>query len=316
MRSRGWFRLLCLAAAVAAVLMLSAACGDNEDEGTATASPIHGAATGTPAATPKATGTPAATPKATGTPAGSPAAAVPELADSVLQVGSDIAYAPIEFFQEGTQNPEGLDIDLADALAAQMGVTTQFVNTGFDGIIGALNASRFDILMSAMTVTDERSLEIDFIPYFIAGTDILVPAGNPNNIQGLEDLSGLTAAVQIATIQVDQLTAANADLKAAGKPEINVLTFDQNPLAVEQLKVGRADAVLADSPVAANDARLSNGALEAVGLTIPPEPYGIGVRKESTQLKAAVESALQALIANGKYGQILKDWGLEGGAIE
>ena len=313
MRSGRWFRLFSLVAAVAVVAMLFAACGDDEEEGTSTATPAR---TGTAAATPKATGTAAATPKATGTPAGSPAAAVPELADSVLQVGSDIAYAPIEFFQEGTQNPEGLDIDLADALAAQMGVTTQFVNTGFDGIIGALNASRFDILMSAMTVTDERSLEIDFIPYFIAGTDILVPAGNPNNIQGLEDLSGLTAAVQIATIQVDQLTAANADLKAAGKPEINVLTFDQNPLAVEQLKVGRADAVLADSPVAANDARLSNGALEAVGLTIPPEPYGIGVRKESTQLKAAVESALQALIANGKYGQILKDWGLEGGAIE
>jgi len=85
---------------------------------------------------------------------------------------------------------------------------------------------------------------------------------------------------------------------------------------VEQLKVGRADAVLADSPVAANDARLSEGKLESVGLTIPPEPYGIGVRKESTALKAAIEDALQKLIANGKYAQILKDWGLEGGAIE
>ena len=316
MRSRGWFRLLCLAAAVAAVLMLSAACGDNEDEGTATASPIHGAATGTPAATPKATGTPAATPKATGTPAGSPAAAVPELADSVLQVGSDIAYAPIEFFQEGTQNPQGLDIDLADALAAEMGVTTTFVNTGFDGIIGALNASRFDILMSAMTVTDERSLEIDFIPYFNAGTDILVAAGNPKNIAGIEDLSGLTVGVQIATIQVDQLKAANDALKTANKPEINVLTFDQNPLAVEQLKVGRADAVIADSPVVANDALLSDGQLEAVGLAIEAAPYGIGVRKESTQLKAAVEGALQALIANGQYGQILDKWSLSGGAIE
>jgi polar amino acid transport system substrate-binding protein len=231
-------------------------------------------------------------------------------------VGSDIAYAPIEFFKEGTTTPQGLDIDLANALAEELGVTTVFVNTGFDGIIGALNASRFDILMSAMTVTDERSKEIDFVPYLIAGTDILVPAGNPKNIAGIEDLSGLTAAVQIATIQVDQLKAANDDLKAAGKPEITILTFDQNPLAVEQLKVGRADAVLADSPVAANDARLSEGKLESVGLTIPPEPYGIGVRKESTALKAAIEDALQALIDSGKYGDILKKWGLEGGAIE
>ena len=305
MRSGRWFWLLSLVAAVAVVGILFVACGDDdEEEGTATA--IHGAGTGTPAATAKATATPA----------GSPAATAPELQDSVLQVGSDIAYAPIEFFQEGTQTPQGLDIDLADALAAQLGVTTTFVNTGFDGIIGALNASRFDILMSAMTITDARSLEIDFIPYFNAGTDILVPAGNPKNITGIEDLSGLTVGVQIATIQVDQLKAANEDLKAGGNPEINVLTFDQNPLAVEQLKVGRADAVIADSPVVANDARLSNGQLEALGLAIEAAPYGIGVRKESTQLKAAVEGALQALIANGKYEQILKDWGLEGGAIE
>jgi len=297
MRSRRWFRLLWLVAAVAVVLMVFAACEDEEEE----------AATGTPAGT----GTAAA-----GTPAGSPGAAVPELSDGVLQVGSDIAYAPIEFFEEGTQNPKGLDIDLANALAEELGVTTEFVNTGFDGIIGALNASRFDILMSAMTVTDERSLEIDFVPYFIAGTDILVPAGNPKNIGAIEDLSGLTAAVQIATIQVDQLEAANADLKAAGKPEITVLTFDQNPLAVEQLRTGRADAVLADSPVAANDARLSDGELETVGLTIPPEPYGIGVRKESTELKAAVEDALQTLIDSGKYKEILETWSLTGGAIE
>ena len=297
MRSRRWFRLLWLVAAVAVVLMVFAACEDEEEE----------AAT----ATPPGTGTPAA-----GTPAGSPGAAVPELEDGVLQVGSDIAYAPIEFFEEGTQNPKGLDIDLANALAEELGVTTEFVNTGFDGIIGALNASRVDILMSAMTVTDERSQEIDFVPYFIAGTDILVKAGNPKNIAGIEDLSGLTAAVQIATIQVDQLEAANADLKAAGKPEITGLTFDQNPLAVEQLRTGRADAVLADSPVAANDARLSDGELESVGLTIPPEPYGIGVRKESTALKAAVEDALKALIDSGKYKEILETWSLAGGAIE
>ena len=118
--------------------------------------------------------------------------------------------------------------------------------------------------------------------------------------------------MQIATIQVDQLQAANDALKAAGKPEINVLTFDQNPLAVEQLRTGRADAVIADSPVVANDARLSEGKLEALGLTIEAAPYGIGVRKDSTELKAAIEEALQKLIANGKYEEILIEVGSRG----
>ena len=287
MHCRRWFRLASIVAVAAAVLVLFAACGGDEEE-------------------------------AEDTPTGSAtsAAKVAELQDGVLQVGSDISYAPIEFYEEGTQNAQGLDVDLANALAEELGVRAEFINTGFDGIIGALNVSRFDVLMSAMTVTEERQKEIDFIPYFAAGTDILVAEGNPKNIKTIEDLSGLTVGVQIGTIQVDQLKAANDTLKAAGKPEISVLTFDQNPLAVEQLRTGRADAVIADSPVVANEARLSDGKLEALGLAVEAAPYGIGVRKGSTELKAAIEGALQKLIANGKYKAILIEWGLEGGAID
>jgi polar amino acid transport system substrate-binding protein len=301
MHSRRWFNLLWLVAAVAVVSMVFVACGDDEDEGTAT---------------PAGTGTAAATAKATGTPAGSPAAAVPELEDGVLQAGSDIAYAPIEFFEEGTQNAVGLDIDLGNALAEELGVTAEFTNSVFDGLITSLSSERFDVIMSAMTVTEKREKEIDFIPYFSAGTDILVVAGNPKNIKSVEDLSGLTAAAESGTIQEQQLKTANDDLKAAGKSEINVLIFDQNPLAVEQLGIGRADAVLADSPVVANDARLSDGKLEALGLALESAPYGIGVRKDSPELKAALEGALQKVIASGKYDQILKDWGLESGSIQ
>jgi polar amino acid transport system substrate-binding protein len=294
MRFGRWFRLVWLAAAAAVLLMLFTACGGGEEkEGTATATPAR-----------------------TGTPAGTTAAGVPELQDGVLQVGSDIAYAPIEFFKEGTTTPEGLDIDLGNALAAELGVRTEFMNTGFDGIIGALNVSRFDVIMSAMTITEDRSKQIDFVPYLSAGTDILVAAGNPKNIKAIEDLSGLTAGAELGTIQVDQLKAANEQLKAAGKPEINVLTFDVNPLAVEQLRLGRVDAVLADSPVVANDASLSEGKMQALGLAIEAAPYGIGVRKGSTQLKAAIENALQKVQENGKYNEILTKWGLESGAID
>ncbi len=283
MRFERWFRLVCLVAAVAAVLMLFAACEDEEEEGTPTATPVAG---------------------------------VPELEDGVLQVGSDIAYAPMEFFEEGTTTPLGLDIDLGEALAEEMGARGEFINTGWDGIIGALKIERFDVIMSSMTITDERSKEIDFVPYFSAGTDILVAKGNPENIAGIEDLSGLTVAVQVGTIQVDQLNAANEDLKEAGKAEIDILIFDLNPLAVEQVRLGRADAVLADSPVAANDARLSEGELEVLGLAIESAPYGIGLRKDSTELKAAIEDALQRMIDDGTYGDILDKWGLAGGAIE
>jgi len=239
-------------------------------------------------------------------------AAASELSDGTLQVGSDIAYAPIEFYEEGTQNAVGLDVDIAKALAEELGVKVEFMNTGFDGLIGALQAKRFDIIMSSMTVTEKRQEEIDFIPYFTAGTGILVQAGNPKGIQSLADLCGKSVAVQLGTIQVDQLNAQNEQCTE----KISITTFDQNPLAVEQLRLGRADAVTADYPVAANDVRLSDGALEIAGPQFEAAPYGIGLRKDSTALNAALTKALQSVMDNGQYDKILADWGLEAGSIK
>ena len=175
-RVSSWILLLALPALALAAL----SCGDEEEEA---------------AATPAAGETPAVT--------------APELADGTLQIGSDIAYAPIEFFEEGTENAMGLDVDLANAIAEELGVDVEFINTGFDGIISALQAERFDVIMSAMTVTEERQAEIDFVPYITAGTGILVQAGNPENIQTMEDLCGTTVAVQVGTIQVNQLEDQN-----------------------------------------------------------------------------------------------------------
>ena len=286
-----WLRhSLLLVCVVLVAAFVASACGD-EEEKPAAASP---------------------TPRAAGSPTASLAAGVPELADGTLQVGSDIAYAPIEFYEEGTQNPVGLDIDIAKALAKELGVKVEFMNTGFDGLIGALQAKRFDIIMSSMTVTEKRQQEIDFIPYFTAGTGILVQAGNPKNIQSLADLCGKSVAVQLGTIQVDQLDAQNEQCAQ----KISITTFDQNPLAVEQLRLGRADAVTADYPVAANDARLSQGALEVVGTQFEAAPYGIGLRKDSTALNAALTKALQAIMDNGEYDKILADWNLEAGSIK
>ncbi len=237
---------------------------------------------------------------------------VPELADGVLNVGSDIAYAPFEFYIEGTTTPDGLDIDLAEAIAAELGVDIEFLNIGFDGIIPALDVEDFDVLISAMTITDERSETIDFVPYITVGTGIVVPAGNPDGIGGVADLCGKTVAVQVGTIQVDILEAQNESCDEA----IEIVVFESNPVAVEDLRTGGSDANFSDFPVAAEDAALSEGALEVVDTQIDPEPYGLGVRKTSTELKAALSEALQAIIDDGTYASILADWDLEAVALQ
>jgi len=285
-RSLSRTSLILLALALAAVLAF-AACKDDKKAGT--------------------------TPSASPTAAAIDISGVPELADGKLLIGSDIAYAPLEFYQTGTETPDGLDVDLAKAIAEALGVQVEFVNSGFDGIIPALNTDEFDAVMSAMTIDADRSKLVDFVPYLNVGVGIVVPAGNPNSIAGLDDLCGLTVAVQLGTVQEKQLKTLNDETCADN--DVKIVTFDTNPLAVADVDSGGSDANYSDFPVAFLDAQQSDGALEVVEPAPNPQPYGIAVRKGSTELKGALTEALQAVKNSGKYDEILAAWDLESTAL-
>jgi polar amino acid transport system substrate-binding protein len=242
-------------------------------------------------------------------------------AATVLRVGSDIEYAPIEFYKENGQEPQGLDIDLARALGAKLGMTVTFVNdTDFAGIIGALRAGRFDIVMSAMNDTPERRGKgVDFIDYFRAGSAILVQKGNPKQVKGLDDLCGATVSVQKGTTQdTDILTAHEAKCRAAGRA-LTVLRFEKDIDALQQVKNGRAVADLEDFPVAAYNAATSGGGADfevvpqqvgAVGV------YGIAVPADNTALRDKLQGALRAIIDDGTYDTILGRWNVTAGALK
>jgi polar amino acid transport system substrate-binding protein len=237
-----------------------------------------------------------------------------------LKVGSDIEYAPIEFFKEGTEEVQGLDYDVAQALGGKLGVKVAFVNdTDFAGIIGALQAGRFDIIMSAMNDTAERRGKgVDFIDYFSAGSSILVQKGNPKAIKGIDDLCGSKVAVQKGTTQdTDILTPEEPKCRTAGKA-LNVLRFEKDSDALQQVKIGRVAADLEDFPVAAYNAKTSGGGADfdvvagqvgSVGL------YGIAVPSSATQLRDVLQAALKAIIQDGTYDGILKQWGVTAGAV-
>ena len=234
-----------------------------------------------------------------------------------IKVGSDIAYAPVEFYKEGTQEVQGIDWDLAQAMGQKLGVKFTFANTTFDGIIPALKANRFDVIMSAMSDTPERQKEVDFIDYFKAGTSILVKKGNPQGIQSLDDLCGKTIALQKGTTQVDVATEQQGKCKSAGKPAIKILTYDKDTDAQLQLRTGRSVADMNDFPVAAYAAQTVGGGndFEVVGQQIGAGPYGIGVRKSDTQLRDALQEALKAAIADGAYAKVLQKWNVTAGSL-
>jgi polar amino acid transport system substrate-binding protein len=238
-----------------------------------------------------------------------------------LKIGSDIEYAPIEFYKEGTTQVEGVDYDLAQALGAKLGVKVTFIDdTDFAGIIGALQAGRFDMIMSAMNDTpDRRAKGADFVDYFTAGTSIIVQKGNPKNIKTVNDLCGQTVAVQQGTVQdTDVLTPQVPKCKAAGKA-MTVLRFEKDTDALQQVKNGRAVANLEDFPVAAYNAQTSGGGNDFTAVDVPgisPGDYGIATLKKDTQLRNAVQAALKAVIADGSYDQILQKWNVTAGALK
>lgn len=137
------------------------------------------------------------------------AAHVPQLRDGFLQVGMEVSYPPMEYYDPDTHAPRGIDVDLANALARALGVRVDVVNLPFDGFIGALTSGRVDVIISSMGITEERSRQIDQIPYFTAGTGILVPSANPHRIAGIDDLCGLRIAVQSSTTQAARLDRLN-----------------------------------------------------------------------------------------------------------
>ena len=234
----------------------------------------------------------------------------------VLKVGSDVAYAPIESFDKDGKTIIGVDPDIAAALSTQLGVKLELQNGTFDGLITSLRSKRIDLIMSAMSDTPERQKQIDFVDYFTAGTSILVKKGNPEKIQSLDDFCGKTIALQRGTTQDDVATAQQAKCKTAGK-ELKVLKFDRDTEALLQVKQGRAAADMNDFPVAAYNAQTSGGGndFEVVGEQIEAGPYGIGVRKEDTAIRDALQKALQAIIDNGDYAKILEKWNVKAGAV-
>ena len=235
-----------------------------------------------------------------------------------IKVGSDVSYAPIEFFKEGTQQVEGVDYDIGQALGAQLGVKVTFINTTFDGLIPALQANRFDMIMSAMTDNTTRQAKVDFVDYFTAGTAILTVKGNPKHINTLDDLCGKTVALEKGTTQADVATTQAQKCQSSGKPTLTVLQLDKDTDALQQLKIGRSDADMNDFPVAAYNAQTSGGGkdFEVVGQQFASAPYGIAIGKQSTQLRDAVQAALKAIIASGTYDQILNKWQVSAGALK
>ncbi|MGD0018083.1 MAG: ABC transporter substrate-binding protein [Candidatus Limnocylindrales bacterium] len=289
------------------------------------------APTAPPTAAPVVTVAPAATPAPTPTPTPAPTqkvvGSVPAAQLVVaghLTICSDIPYPPQEFF-DANGNPTGSDIDIGTEIANRLGLKVAVQNTVFDTIIAALSGNKCDIIISAQNITTDRLKAVDMIPYFHAGQSFVVAKGNPDGIKTADDLCGKAVGVENGTTEADHLNGTgdykpadglSAKCVAAGKAKINVQPFTKDSDALLALQSSKVSAYFTDSPVAGYYTVQQPTLFEVVpGLILDDVNEGISVGKANTDLEAAVKTALQSMIDDGTYVQILTKYGVQADAV-
>lgn len=218
-------------------------------------------------------------------------------ADKVLKVGSDITYAPFEFMND-KQQPTGFDMELIQALAKDMGYKANIETASFDGLIPALQAGKYDAVISAMTILPDRAKSVTFSDkYFKTVQYIAMKKGS--NFKTIEDLKGKRVGVQLNT-------TGQFDVEKKG---ITPKKYDTTPDALNDLLNGGLDAVVADSPVVLwFQAQNPTAQIDCVKADVDPEYYGIAMKLGNTELATKMDASLKKLIANGTYNQIYKKW--------
>ncbi|HEX8133080.1 MAG TPA: ABC transporter substrate-binding protein, partial [Actinomycetes bacterium] len=237
--------------------------------------------------------------------------------DGKILMGIDSTYPPNEFLDTDGKTVIGWDVDLFNAVAAKLGLKTEWQSAVFGTIIPGLQSGKYEAGVSSFTINDERKKQVNMVSYFNAGTQWGTKKGNPSGIQP-DNACGKKVAVQTNTVQDtdDVSTKRQQACKSAGKPAITIDRYQAQDQATAAVVSGKDDAMLADSPVVAYAVKQTKGQLELLGDIYDAAPYGVVVKKEQTDFAEAVAEAVKSLISDGTYKSILTKWGVDAGAID
>jgi len=249
--------------------------------------------------------------------AASPSAVAIAAPTSLLKAGElsdcvDIEYSPMEFFKATDPNtPVGFDVEAYQAVVKKLGLTEKIVNTGFDGLIPALQAGRCDIVSTALYINDTRTKVADAVPYFKSSHQVMVPAGNPKGIKSESDLCGKTISIQSGGLVQEASKAASDKCVAAGQPAIKVQGYKLVADELQQIVIGRVDAVW-ETDTAVADFRLKNPGKYDIAFTVAGNfTYGIYYGKGKADVGTALTAALKALKDDGTLAALATKYNLD-----
>jgi len=226
-----------------------------------------------------------------------------------LTWGASVTFPPFESLSDA--KPVGFDVDMVAALAAKMKLEPSMTTMEFKGLIPALLGGRIDAIVSGMYINPERSQVVDFIPYLRIGNQLLVAKGNPAHITTVDELCGHRIVVPVGTVYEKEAQAHAADCQTSGKPALTIITLTSTAVGALAIKEGRADVLIASTPTDAALIKESPDAFETAGPTFENSTLlGIGVGKDKTALKEAIDTALKAIAVDGVIIDLIKKYGL------
>jgi len=216
-----------------------------------------------------------------------------------LRVATDVGFRPFAFEQDGQVT--GYDMDLAQAIAAELGLTVEIVPTGFDGLYSALVSGRADMIASALPYAPEQGFRARFSRfYFDAGQVLVTAAGAPG--AGAGDLTGQVVGVALGS---DADTLARRLLRDGGNFVLRS-TYDDAAAALADLGAGRLDAVITDMVTALEATRSRTDLRIAAALT--SEPLALAFPRPAFRLEAEVNRILEDLQRSGFFATLNERW--------
>ena len=220
-----------------------------------------------------------------------------------LRVGFESGYMPFEMTDKKGRFV-GFDIDMAKEMAKAMGVKFVPVNTAWDGIIPALTTNKFDIIMSGMTITQERNLKINFAdPYIIVGQAILLAKKHLGNVKSYKDLNNPKYIV------TSKLGTTGEQAVKRKIPKCTYKSFETEPEAALEVVNGKADAFVYDLPYCVVfNAQQGGGKLIFLDKPFTFEPLAWGINKGDPDLMNFLNNFLRQVKNDGRYDRIYNKW--------
>jgi polar amino acid transport system substrate-binding protein len=230
-----------------------------------------------------------------------------------LTVGSDTTYPPYEFIGADGTTPQGIDVDVAKGIARTLGLKLDFETANFDSILPAIG-TKYDLGISAFTITKARYAAVDFISYFNAGKQWGIQRGNPSHFNP-HDVCGTKVGVVTGSTDAAAVQQMSAACVHRGKKAVTVVSLPQQTDIATRLVAGALNATLAGSTNIQYASRQTDGRIVTIGPITQPAPDGIAVKRGDTAWARVIAGALNAMIKDGDFGRILARWGVQQGAV-